>query len=382
MSGPNQLRGHEALPATGDTAELGRIVPARERADPPFSRLGASNVVPFVRPRAEQPPPAPRAAIVVDAGDRPAPETRRPDARLGIVALFALSLVVHIGLYLLLNREPEPMASVGLEAISVELVLGANSPAGPAAPAEQETRPVSADTPAEPEKTEAADQAPPERPVETTPEPEQTPTPAAIAPPEPEPQPSPLAAAPPETPAAPAEPPKPEVQPEPAKPEVKPEPPKPEVKPPSPKPEVKPQPVRQREARPKPATKRDAGPGTRAPNAAKRAATPGPRANAASGAGAGRSSNDANYRGLVSAHLARYKRFPAEAQGSGAQGSATVTFALDGGGRVTRAALVRGTGVPALDGEAVAMVHRASPFPAPPDHRPVSFTVPVSYRMR
>jgi protein TonB len=103
---------------------------------------------------------------------------------------------------------------------------------------------------------------------------------------------------------------------------------------------------------------------------------------AASGVGRGRSDRDTNYRGLVAAHLARYKRFPREAQSRGAEGSVVVSFLLGGSGEVRSVSLVRGTHVASLDEEAVAMVRRASPFPAPPDGRPVSFTVPVSFEIR
>ena len=39
------------------------------------------------------------------------------------------------------------------------------------------------------------------------------------------------------------------------------------------------------------------------------------------------------------------------------------TFSLDGGGRVTSVRLARGSGLPSIDQEVVAMVRRASPFP-------------------
>jgi protein TonB len=102
---------------------------------------------------------------------------------------------------------------------------------------------------------------------------------------------------------------------------------------------------------------------------------------ASSGVGRGRSDAESNYRGLVAAHLARHKQFPADAQRTGEQGSAVVRFTLDGSGRVKSAQLVRKSSVASLDREAVAMVHRASPFPAPPDGRPVTFSVPVSFRL-
>ena len=112
-----------------------------------------------------------------------------------------------------------------------------------------------------------------------------------------------------------------------------------------------------------------------------RSTTTSPAAAAAGGVGRGRSDADSNYRGRVAAHLARHKRFPHEARNSGNQGSATIAFALDGGGRVTSVRLVRGSGVASLDQEATAMVRRASPFPAPPGGHGMNFTVPVSFRL-
>jgi protein TonB len=103
---------------------------------------------------------------------------------------------------------------------------------------------------------------------------------------------------------------------------------------------------------------------------------------APSGAGPGRSDAETNYRGIAAAHLARFKQFPAEARSRGEQGNSVVSFTIDGSGRVTRVALVRGTGIASLDQESQAMVRRASPFPAPPAGRPVSITAPVSFHLR
>jgi TonB family protein len=103
---------------------------------------------------------------------------------------------------------------------------------------------------------------------------------------------------------------------------------------------------------------------------------------ASSGIGRGRSDADTNYRGIVAAQLARNKSYPPDARRNGDQGRATVSFSIDGNGRVTRVALVRGTGNASLDREAQAMVHRASPFPPPPSGRPMSFTVPVTFDLR
>ncbi len=83
----------------------------------------------------------------------------------------------------------------------------------------------------------------------------------------------------------------------------------------------------------------------------------------------------------MAAHLARFKRFPAEARARGERGSAMVSFALDGNGRVSSVRLARASGSKPLDQEVIAMVNRASPFPAPPDGRPKSFTAPVSFQL-
>jgi len=107
-----------------------------------------------------------------------------------------------------------------------------------------------------------------------------------------------------------------------------------------------------------------------------------PSAPSSNSIGRGQSNSDANYRGIVAAHLARFKQFPADARSHGDQGVVTVTFGLSGGGSVTSARLVKGSGVASIDQEATAMVRRASPFPAPPSGRAMSFTVPVSFHLR
>jgi protein TonB len=103
---------------------------------------------------------------------------------------------------------------------------------------------------------------------------------------------------------------------------------------------------------------------------------------AGSGRGAGHSSRDSNYQGLVSAHLRRHKQYPADARARGDRGRAAVTFSLSGSGGVTSVRLARASGIASIDQEVQAMVRRASPFPAPPDGRPVSFTVPVSFDLQ
>jgi periplasmic protein TonB len=375
--------------AKGGAGDLSHVTPLAERSEAASSAppITATNVIPFVRARREAAPSGPATEIACDPAERPAPYLISRERRIQIVALLALSLAVHYGLYLLFNREPEPMASIGLEAISVEIVLGANTQAGVAqAPGEQqaESAPADAPKPVDPDTTTAkAEETPP---TEATPvqesqrlaqipiteaTPERPRSQAAETPPDRTDQQQQVAILREETPAprepemtaAPEEP----AKPEPVRTETRPEPqPKP-----APKRETKKQETRPKE-RPGPPTRT----ASTEPNPT------GPRQNAASGVGIGRSQLNSNYPGIVFAHLARQKRFPAEARSRGEQGTASVSFALDGGGRVTRVSLVRGTGSAILDQEATAMVRRASPFPAPPDGRPQSFTAPVSFRIQ
>jgi periplasmic protein TonB len=365
--------------APADAGDLSDVVPSagRETASP-APPISATNVIPFVRSRRDAAPANSAADITFDPAARPAPLLIARERRIQIAALLALSLGVHAGLYVLFNRDPEPMVSIGLEAISVEIMLGANMPAGPAptpaepvrsAPVEDpKPKPVEPDATAKVDETKPPDATPVEQPQRLAqsavtevapdrPRPQATETPPQ-RPDQPQREPE-LSAAPQEpTKVAPAEP----DQPEPIRTETR-QPPQPKA---APKPEPK-----KKETRPAPQQK------TASREPATTARTP---PSSAGGVGAGRSQLDSNYRGIVFAHLARQKRYPAEA--AGAQGRAMVNFSLDGSGRVTRVSLVGRAGHAALDQEATAMVRRASPFPAPPDGRGRSFTVPVRFNIR
>src|SRR5262249_22783067 len=100
---------------------------------------------------------------------------------------------------------------------------------------------------------------------------------------------------------------------------------------------------------------------------------------AARGRGQNGMAADAVYLGHVSAHLQRYKQYPASADRKRITGRGKVTFVIDASGRVTSASVTVGTGVAVLDQELTEMVHRASPFPPPPGGEPRSFNVPVSF---
>lgn len=143
---------------------------------------------------------------------------------------------------------------------------------------------------------------------------------------------------------------------------------------PEPKPQVQEQP------RKKEVPKRQAPQTTAPPKAKLRQA---PRM-AAPSAGATENSAfaNANWRGAIVAHLNRFKRFPAGAS----NGTALVSFSIDASGRVTSALLARSSGNAILDSDAVAMVWRANPVPAPPPSvskgRGMALSVPVHYVRR
>lgn len=413
---------------------LGAVVPARLRGEPVSAAAPVlDNVVPFVRPRGND--NARAEGPVLQAQARLAPASAVPHGWARRAALVAVSLLVHGALFAALWREPPELAGTELEAISVEIVPGSNALAGrETTPSETEgdinrNAPVEAPTePVEQAAERTTDQAPeipvaeretaPESPVvaeQPAPEPPPPEPVVAEAPKPAEPEPprevaqeeprdtvamveSPQAEiatqAPVETPPDAANPtllPQAEAKPEPTPdetpvapvplPEPRPEAAKP-VAPPKPPEPAKPKPEQARKPAPKPkdtvrrriAARSDARTSERSAGAVS--------TRASTGAGLGRASRNANYAGQVSAHLQRHKQYPPEARARGDEGRATVSFSLDGGGRVTSVRLARSSGVASLDREVQAMVRRASPFPAPPDGRAQSFSVPVGFGLR
>ncbi len=88
------------------------------------------------------------------------------------------------------------------------------------------------------------------------------------------------------------------------------------------------------------------------------------------------------YRSSVIGHLASFKRYPPAARARGAQGNPAVSFSIDASGRVDSVSLTRASGDPDIDAEIVAMVRRASPFPAPPPGAPHVFSAGVNFRLQ
>jgi protein TonB len=136
-----------------------------------------------------------------------------------------------------------------------------------------------------------------------------------------------------------------------------------------PKPEPKPEPVK---PKPKPVVQKPKKPTD----------TPAPRTTAPPRASQAAMSN---YKGLVSAHIARFKQYPASAKAAGEQGIATVTFTVTRGGGASGIRITSSSGHPALDAEAVGVVRRAQPLPPPPPDLPassLSFTMPYRFTVR
>jgi protein TonB len=345
--------------ATGQdrTVDL-RSVALVARRDISFSATSdLSNVVAFARPRRGPASEAPVPAVSpLDRAATSAP----PASAAKNLALVAGSLAVHCSLLFVLWQSPPPLASIGIEAITVDVVLDGATAAGLASTPSENEAPVAtpspvdnaADQAAEPAQlaTElpqdvlvAASETAPERKRRPQEEPAETDTQAAL-----------LGTPPVESPAA------------------LPPPTVPDTVEATVAPAESPPPVT---APPAPERKRIAAP-TKKKAATTKQMAAAARAPSTNTAGAGGAALAANYNSRVFAHLARYKRGP------GSKGAATVSFALDGGGRVTSVRLTRSSGVAGIDQEAVAVVRRASPFPAPPDGRGRNFILPIQFDLR
>jgi protein TonB len=259
-----------------------------------------------------------------------------------IVALHAALIALGVAWY---TRSPPP--GIALPTIMIDL-----APAS--APSSPSVQPL--DLPPGPEMQEADPPPPlPEPPKQEAVQEQLTPTP---------PQENPVVEAPPEQ-------------------KVEPSPPKPEpakIVPNQPKPvPAKPKPVRVETKKPI-----DAVPAPRtsaAPKAERHASlTP-----SSAPAGANSAAALASYNQRVAAHLQRFKQYPSGARAAGEQGISRLNFTLDRSGQVLGSRLAGSSGHPALDGETLAMVRRAQPFPPmPPELKKtsMSFNVPVQFVIR
>jgi protein TonB len=259
-----------------------------------------------------------------------------------IVAVHAALIALGVAWY---AHSPPP--GVALPTIMIDLAP-ASAPSAPS------VRPL--DLPPGPEMREAHPPPPPPEPVKREAIQEQlAPTP---------PQENPVVEAPPEQ-------------------KVEPPPPKPEpakIVPDQPKPvPVKPKPVRAEVKKPA-----DAPPAPRtsaAPKAERQASlTP-----SSAPAGATSAAALASYNQLVATHLQRFKQYPSSAKAAGEQGTSRLSFTLGRSGQVLGSRLAGSSGHPSLDGETLAMIRRAQPFPPMPHElkqASMSFSIPVQFSIR
>ena len=303
-------------------ADIGE--PTVDRA--PAVTLDLGNVVPFVRPNARS-SEHDNSAQIIDAPERTIPAARDEHSRTLLVALLVVSFAVHVTLLILLSRPAPPLPGIELAPMMVEIIVSDGAmpsvspsagettpaqppndqqtpkqepsptepqPADPAAQQQAETAPIESKTPPAPEPEQAQQQvlAPPEQPQQIEPLPTQ---PEVVTPPAPPQQPE-------------ARPTEPKAIPTPTSKQQ-------QSQPPAPRSRQTPA----REAKPR----QEAAPTGRATDNARKAAA-GAKPSAA--APARQSRSDPNYSGTVFAHLARFKRMPADAQRNRSQGTGASAF--------------------------------------------------------
>jgi protein TonB len=142
---------------------------------------------------------------------------------------------------------------------------------------------------------------------------------------------------------------------------------------------VKPKPVRTEVKKPV-----DAVPAPRS-SAAPKAERQASLTSSSAPAGATSAAALASYNQMVAAHLQRFKQYPSSAKAAGEQGTSRLSFTLGRSGQVLGSRLAGSSGHPALDGETLAMVRRAQPFPPmPPELKQasMSFSIPVQFSIR
>lgn len=90
------------------------------------------------------------------------------------------------------------------------------------------------------------------------------------------------------------------------------------------------------------------------------------------------------YGNLLGRAIAKHKRYPEIARRRNLQGEVLLDLKLDGNGKVLSANVRESSGHEILDNQALEMVRKASPFPAPPEalrNRTFNITVPVSFKL-
>ena len=87
------------------------------------------------------------------------------------------------------------------------------------------------------------------------------------------------------------------------------------------------------------------------------------------------------YRDVLLAHIARFRRYPGEARDARVEGVVEIRFVLDRNGQVREAWVASSSGRVSLDQEALAAIRRAVPMPRIPAELPdrIDITLPVDF---
>lgn len=90
-----------------------------------------------------------------------------------------------------------------------------------------------------------------------------------------------------------------------------------------------------------------------------------------------------SYREMLLAHIARYRRYPADARRDHVEGTVEVRFTLDRAGAVQSAWIAASSGRTNLDAEALAAIRRAAPMPRIPSELPdsIDITLPIDFEI-
>ncbi len=87
----------------------------------------------------------------------------------------------------------------------------------------------------------------------------------------------------------------------------------------------------------------------------------------------------------IALQIQRHKVYPAAAIARNETGTVMLAMTINRDGNVVSAHVVRSSGYPTLDQATIAIVHRAAPFPRPPEGMPGStfdFTIPFPFKLR
>ena len=164
--------------------------------------------------------------------------------------------------------------------------------------------------------------------------------------------------------------------------------PEPEVALPTPRPEAKEEPKKEEAKEPvrekQEAEQASAAPLTTAPPRVE--AQPAPSAAAPSpGQAPSIARVQSSWQKRLIDHLNRHKRYPDAARSRRAQGIVVVAFRLDSAGRIVTSHVTKSSGSQALDEEALAVLQRASPLPAPPEQIAgpmLDLVLPIQFRIK